>query len=220
MPRIATIRRWLGILPIILGLVVGANATAQMTMVSSLDQPMRNVDPVATDSWIADKFTTSDSSGGFDLTSATIQFSAADVDDGNYFAAIYTDDSDVPGVQIGSALSGTLFPATAGRYIFTTSGIHLNANTSYWLVEGVTTGDSVYNPDYEIATPSITDVWTITGRYTFSADAAATWAPVNADGPVMYSLQAQAVPEPAEFGLIGGVVGLMAVFASRRRWKK
>jgi hypothetical protein len=201
-------------------MLVVASALHAVVMVSSLAfTPGPGSDAVSATNWLANKFTTNNSSPTFTLDSITIQMIAATNSSGNFHVAIYSDASGIPGSQVGSLLTGNTSPASAGQYTWTASGITLNANSSYWMVQEVTSGAGIYSPQYETVTPVVVSTWTLTGNYIYSANSGTSWVNPLHDGPSLYSISATAVPEPAYAALLLAVPA-MAQAIRRHRYSR
>jgi len=213
-------RAWLGFF----ALGVAGFASAQTTVVSTLSPPLiGGSDGITMNNWRANQFTTGSALTGYDLYSATLQMSVATIDQGNFFVGVYTNSNniitgDTPGLQLGINLIGTSSPGSAGQNTYIASSIHLDPNTSYWLVEGVMPITlSMYNVNFESINPVVTDVWTLTGKSSYTGNNGLTWG-FSVTGTIgMMSLQMVNVPEPAEFGLVAGVAGLAGCVVARRR---
>jgi len=208
-------------------LALSGAASAQTTAVSSLLPPfVAGDDIISMGNWRANQFTTGSNLIGYDLYSATLQMSVANLNLGNFFVGIYSNSNNIltgdkPGAQMGANLDGSSSPGAAGQYTYLASSIHLDPNTSYWLVEGVTPiSFSGYFSDYEIVNPSVTNTWTLTGQSSFSTSNGLSWLGPVTGSISMMSLQMVDVPEPAECGLIAGVVGLAGCVVVRRRKNK
>ena len=167
------------------------------------------------DNWNATSFTTGANAGGYTLTGATFSFAAASNSPSNFEARIYDDNSGEPGNSLG-ALTGDL-PLTAGNHAFSTTGISLSANTTYFVVATSTdTGINRFRQNLTASgTETSSDGWTIGNQaHVLTEDQGASWQ--NEGGQsLMFSISATPVPEPHEYAMFVGL-GLMGFVAARR----
>ena len=121
--------------------LVGAPAEAQTTLVSNVGQTRSGSLGLDTHEG-AQAFTTGDNSAGYTVTSVGLDMSSGADHTINFTVGIWTNsDSNLP----GSSLVTLMQPASLilGVNEFTTSGIELAANTTYWVVVDSTGGGSV-----------------------------------------------------------------------------
>ena len=143
-------------------------------------------------------------------TEATLTKATADLiasEGTTFFAQVWLSSGGVPGSVYASLTNVTL--QSGGRFLvdFSTSGILLQAQTSYWLVVGTTSGGANWsvNQTNDQSSPL---GWTIDSR-TQSNDGALTWLRSRTDSPLRVSLSG--VPEPSTVVLtliallIGGI---------------
>jgi hypothetical protein len=167
--------------------------------------------------WIGQTFTMGGSSA---TLSSVVLAMAADntvIPSGNFFVSVYDANGagSTPGISLAT-LTGSANPATAGNYIYTGS-LLLAANTTYYIVAGVSSGNAVY----EWAAHAGEDVGTI--GYSDSFDGGATWNTDNTPPGTVFTDSTFnmkingdiSVPEPSTIGLV--VVGLLGVLGIRRR---
>ncbi|MDE0195388.1 MAG: fibronectin type III domain-containing protein, partial [bacterium] len=81
----------------------------------------------------AQAFTTGGSSGGYRMTGLDIQLQQA-VGPPTYTVAIHEDSAGVPGTLAGTLTNPSSLPTTWGNARYTTTGIDLDAGTTYWVV--------------------------------------------------------------------------------------
>ena len=174
--------------------------------------------------WMGQSFTVGGSSAT--LTSVVLsmidgtQFNDPVIASGNFFVSLYdaTGAGSSPGASL-LALSGSANPATTGAYTYTGSYL-LAANTTYYIVAGVSSGNSVY----EWAAHDGQDPGTIGYSDYFGA----SWNSDNTPpGTVFtdstFNMQVNGVitpvPEPAEWGLVSccALLGLVCIVERRRR---
>lgn len=122
------------------------------------------------------------------------------------------DDNGAPSSTVYASLDAPVSASnTAGDFVFTTTGITLNANTMYWLVIAAASDAETFS--WVRSNP----VETPTGLATFgtqeiSSNGGATWS-TGSSGP--HSFAINGVPEPTVVILSG--LGLAAVLIFRRR---
>ncbi len=133
-----------------------------------------------------------------------------------YYGGQYgTQSADHPQALPGSVLqtlTGTADPFNAG--IYTYSGTtQLSANTTYWVVAGVTSGSAEYEWNFELP-PNIEQGATIGS--TFSIDQGASWIG-QASPSLAFNMRVSGVPEPNSIILTATGIVLMAVRGLRMR---
>ena len=199
------------------------SAFAGSVVLSNLANATKGSDTVNYNSWNGDSFVTDSQS--WRLNSVTLDMAAgtSSTGSGYFFIAIYSDAGTEPGTVL-ETLTGSTNPYNAGQYTYTAagSGLLLNPNTRYWIVQGLSTSVSSGAGSYKT-------------RYTGNAATTGNWS-IPASGYQAYltpgnpwdvtdfdyrkleiSATVNAVPEPSTWalGLIGA--GLTAVIARRRR---
>lgn len=122
------------------------------------------------------------------------------------------DDEGAPSSTIYAALDAPVSESnSAENFVFTTTGITLNANTVYWLV--IAAASDVETFSWVRSDPSATPTGLATfGTQEISSDGGVTWS-VGSNGP--HSFAINGVPEPTVAILSG--LGLAAVLIFRRR---
>lgn len=194
-------------LSIVVALALSASApdARAAVMVSNLAEPTFSSFPVGF-WWMGSQF----------LTDAS-----ASATPGNFFVAIYSNASGKPGVLL-EMLAGSSNPAAAGNYSYTSTGLSLTSNTSYWVVAGVSSGGAAgsgYNWTLAGDPFHFTGPWTIpaTDTHITSYDqGGANWNDLPNDAyPRQFSVSATAVPEPSALGLAGA--GSIAAWLLRLR---
>jgi len=205
-------------------LVVPARAEVVVSTLANTANKQTNF--VYTGRWAGASFKTNNQA--WTLTSATLAFAGASTTYGNLFVKVYNNSSTTnwPGSSLGT-LSGSDNPASAGQYTYTSNGISLDPDTTYWLVAGVTPGGGFYNWYYDNANSNnSTGVWSIpsTRTYAGSYDGGSTWSGGDGYG-YLFSIGATAtapssVPEidPATGGsALSLIAGALAMIEQRRR---
>lgn len=168
-------------------------------------------DTITSTVYLSSSFTTNASAGSYTLDSVTINLGDALTETGGFFLRIMSQTSSRPGTLIGT-LSGETNPS-GGLYTYTPSAtITLNANTTYWLVAGVT-GTGEYR--WLSATGSNqTGDWTIGNNISTSMNTGSSWTNRNFP-PYLFSVTATAIPEPSSSMVI--TTGATMLFLRRRR---
>ena len=220
------------LLPVaVLAVILTGSASRAAVIFNSTTTPVSDyayiAGPVPADNEesIGQSFTT----GGSSVTLSSVALSMIDgtqfndpiTPSGNFFVSLYdaTGDGSSPGASL-LALSGSANPATTGAYTYTGSYL-LAANTTYYIVAGVSSGNGVY----EWGSHDSQDSGTV--GYSDSFDGGATWNTDNtppgtvftdATFNMLINGDITAVPEPAEWGWAGcALLGLVCI-GSRRRW--
>jgi hypothetical protein len=146
----------------------------------------------------------------FILTNAAVEVLALPGQDPTFNAAIYTDNSGLPGTIITSIGSNLVAPSSSGEVSVSTPSVTLTGGTQYWLVltpaeanTGVSWGDTA----------------TVTSGLSHTADTTGTsgWG-FSASEPVEFEIDGAivpAIPEPST--LLLALPALGAFFFARRR---
>jgi hypothetical protein len=199
---------------VVAALMLAIPCARAVTQVSNLGNTVAGPQFINFDFWSGTSFETDSSSPDFTLDSVQMLMGDANDLSGNFFAAIYTDVSGLPGTLVAT-LTGNTSPNTAGNYTYTPTGIvNLTADTTYWFVTGVSTGDGNYTWDYTTNAPTVQS-WTIPNDYVFTINQGTNW--VNGGvNPEMIAVAATPVPEPAVGTLLTGL-GVALFMGCRRR---
>lgn len=194
-------------------------------MVSNLNETPVSSFPVGQSNWWAgNQFITDASAASFQLDSVTLSMDTAMNTGGGFFVAIYSNGVGEPGTQL-ELLSGVANPATAGEYTYTSTGLTLAPNTSYWVVAGISGGTGIYPWKVENdAEVHFTGPWQIPStdtHITSFQNGGDNWRnDLPHDGFArLFSVSATAIPEPATMQvlLFGGVAAVIALARSARR---
>lgn len=169
--------------------------------------------------WNATSFTTGANPQGYVLNSATVNIQNS-LGANAFFASIFSSTSNNPNLPPGSqvangALSGASVPTT-GLNTYTATNLALAPNTTYWLVLGEGPGGGFGGFTWRSTTSdnqTSTDGWTIGDVIRFTYSGGASWGQGGAAGH--FSIDADAIPEPATLALLPTVLGALAL--SRRR---
>jgi hypothetical protein len=148
-----------------------------------------------------------DASFGTDASSyslSSVTLLMQEVTPGNAVLQIYTDSGFQPGLLVGTMTSPASYTSVLGNNLFTSPGIALAPNSTYWAVLEAPTGQYnwAWTSDDTGSGVGLQHTWG------FSTDAGATWIE-NATAPQMM-LAIGEVPEPSTFMLFGmGAIGLV-----------
>jgi hypothetical protein len=202
-------------LALLLSLGLGQQASA-VTLVENLTQANVNTGLIDIGTWQGSSFTTGSSS--YNLASATLLF--RENASGNLFVRLYSDSSGV-GTQIASFTNPASISGTLANNTFTLATPQaLAANTTYWLISGVSSGSYSWgytNSTNETGLPG----WTIGDGYTYSNNQGGFWNLVDPDTPYQFSVNA--VPEPLTIlgtGVVLGAIPVLKKEYGKRKKKK
>lgn len=203
-------------LVLLLSFTVGQQAHAA-TVVSNLSEPNLNVTSLGFSSWQGSSFTTGNGSYNLDFVNLFLGEQTAS---SNFFVRLYSNNSGVPGTILTSFTPNAPITTTLAVNQFNPSSVvPLAANSTYWLVAGVSANDGgSYSWGY---TSSFNETgvsgWTIGNGYDFSSSQGTTWVADPNAGPYQFSVNATEgdpplVPEPSSvMGLLGlGGLGLVS----------
>ena len=202
------------LLTLILALVlIPAWAHADFTLSDNLSQPTggaeTTTDVTPGDTTLAASFGTGFSAAT--LTSITLLLASpsgatAELD-------LYSDGGLQPGSLLGTLTSPSTLSTTAADATFTTSGLALDPNTTYWAVLKANTGELDWS--WSLSNTGTGDGFQ--GTWATSDDGGQTWFSYDAY-PFQLAVNAAsaaAVPEPNSLALLG--LGAASGFALRRR---
>lgn len=204
--RHAFCRRWPILAAAALLVVPGPPARADLVLSDNLSAPSGGTEGAAGDTWLTAGFGTDGSS--YDLTSVTLLLQrdsiVADAE-----LAIYDDGGLQPGSLLGTLDAPGSLPSGLSDVTFTTSGIALAADSSYWVVLRAVTGSLgwAWASDPSGTGPGFQHTWGSTD------DAGGLWFTFDSY-PTQMRVTAAAVPEPASVALVA--IGGSALFAVRR----
>ena len=196
-----------------------------VTLVENLSQSNSDIGGITFDYlWQGSSFTTGSSS--YNLNSATLLFreNTASTD---LFVRLYSDNSGKPDTVITNFTNPTPITTTLANNTFTLATPQaLAANTTYWLVSGISslTGLGYFwgvaNSNNQTGLPG----WTIDDGFVASFDQSASWNIVPTGVPLQFSLEGTensppptSVPEPGSVVALLGLGGLGLASSLKKR---
>ena len=202
--------------------IVGVPSIAQATTILSnnLTEPLSstysdNPSLITSSIWNAQSFST-DSSPYF-LNNITLNLQS---DTPGSVAALdlYSNTSTgptgiAPLVKLGTLTSPSSYPTTFTNTAFSSSGINLAPNTTYWAVLHATSGqlEWAYTDSSTGSGAGFQTIWTN------SSDGGKTWNSSIADQPSLIQVSATEVPEPST--VLGGITALGIGMSFKRKHK-
>jgi hypothetical protein len=208
-----------GSLALLLSLGLGQQASA-VTLVENLSQGTNSTGYIELGYWQGSSFTTG--SGSYNLNSATLWFQENTADP-NLFLRLYSNSSGTPGTQLTSFTNPASITTSVANNTFTLATPQaLTANTTYWLISGVSSSNGDYSWSYT-SSDSETGLpgWTIGGGYVVSDNQGGTWSSIPDGGPFQFSVngteQSQSIPEPSSLVALLGLGGLGLVSRLKKR---
>ena len=204
-----------GSLALLLSLGLGQQASA-VTLVENLSEETVGVDSLLENSWQGGSFTTG--SGSYNLNSVTLLLQENTL--GNLFVRLYTDNSGVPGTLITSFNVPAIVADLNENTFNLNTPQALTANTTYWVVSGISSGAGNYAWGYtdsfnEIGLPG----WTIGDGFVLSGDQGVNWEVV--DLPSQFGVNgtenATNIPEPGSVVALLGLGGLGLASSLKKR---
>jgi hypothetical protein len=147
-------------------------------------------------------FETGGASNGYMLNSITLLMGEFLPNASNFNVSIHTDNSGQAGASIG-VLDGNIDPETAGQYVYTASGITLNATTTYWVVA---TCDSSSTLPPILPPGGYTWQFTSSPAYTFAdgwnIDTSLSESLPGSYQMLQFSIDATPLPEPSTLAVL------------------
>jgi hypothetical protein len=188
---------------------LGQQASA-VTLVENLSQSNSFFEVVSFPQWIGKSFTTGSSS--YNLNSATLLFRQFTADP-NLFLRLYSNSSGVPGTQLTSFTNPASITTSLANNTFTLATPYtLAANTTYWLVSGISSGTGSYNWGYTLSTAQTgLPGWTIGDGFVASLDQSASWTIFPTGVSFQFSLEGTTSPPPTSVPEPGSVVALLGL---------
>ncbi len=211
--------RRLGPAGLFLAALLGAAALpaqAQTILSSNLSSPSGGVDTATGTNWLSVSFNTNASA--YTLNNVTLLLANSSAGAGTAEVDIYTDGGLQPGTLLGALTSPGSISTTLADTTFTTSGLSLAANSTYWTVLKANTGSfnlSFANDDASTGSG-------FTDTYGNSADAGATWFTFTGFPYQMSVTATAAVPEPGTIALLasGSLFGTGLLLRCRARSRR
>ncbi len=203
---------------------LGQQASA-VTLVENLSQSNSFFETVSFFQWTGKSFTTG--SGSYNLNSATLLFQQLSGASPDLFVRLYSDNSGQPGTVITNFTNPASITTTLANNTFTLATPQaLAANTTYWLVSGISslTGLGYFwgvaNSNNKTGLPG----WTIDDGFVASFDQSASWNIVPTGVPLQFSLEGTensppptSVPEPGSVVALLGLGGLGLASSLKKR---
>jgi hypothetical protein len=182
-------------------------AAADAVLSDNLTSASGGVETATGDTWLTAGFGTD--GRDYDLTSITLLLQRASIG-GQVELDVYDDDFLQPGSLVGSLTYSGTIGSSLSEVTFTTTGLSLAANSSYWVVLKAVTGEFAWSwaNDSDGSGAGFQHTWGSTD------DAGATWFTYDSY-PLQMSVMATAVPEPGS--LIPFALGAGAVLVHFRR---
>ncbi|CAO4997412.1 PEP-CTERM protein-sorting domain-containing protein [Microcystis aeruginosa] len=198
-----------GSLALLLSLGLGQQASA-VTLVENLSQVNNSASGVAINFWQGASFTTG--SGSYNLNSATLLFQQL-VANPNLFLRLYSNSSGTPGTQLTSFTNPASITTPLANNTFTLATPYtLAANTTYWLVSGISSGTGVYFWGTTTSTAQTgLPGWTIGDGFVNSNSQGGSWSSFPTSGPYQFSLEGTTSPPPTSVPEPGSVVALLGL---------
>ena len=217
-----------GSIALLLSLGLGQQAYA-VTLVENLSQSNSDTGGITFDYlWQGSSFTTGSSS--YNLNSATLLFGQNPLSPSpnpNLFLRLYSNSSGTPGTQLTSFTNPASITTSLANNTFTLATPQaLAANTTYWLVSGISidTGTGSYNWGATTSTAQTgLPGWTIGDGFVDSKNQGGSWSSFPTDGPLQFSLEGTenapptSVPEPGSVVALLGLGGLGLASSLKKR---
>ncbi len=153
---------------------------------------------------------------GSDYTLNSVTLNMNDGTAGSGFSVQIRDDDGAgsdPGTVLAN-LTGNTSPATAGTYTYTGS-LTLLANQTYWVTATVPGGGSGDFRWFSTTSLAQTGSWTIGDQVKVSSDGGTTYGQTFNNRALMFSVDADVVPEPSGVALLS-LAGIALLMRRRR----
>jgi hypothetical protein len=221
--------RGLATVAVTLGMMTAGITSRAETVLSNLTATISSTQYITANQWIAQSFDTNAQAWTLNSVSLSSDRGNPNFHNGNFFAFVHastgTGDSRIPGASLGQ-LIGTDNPDGSQVYSYTAESISLDPSSRYWVLMGVSDGNSNYDFNYADVVAA-TGVWSYPYGGTFggivaeSSNYGGSWTLSNY-GPFLMEFDATlaAVPEidPASFGsALSLVLGSLGMLERKRR---
>jgi hypothetical protein len=202
---------------------LGGLLHAQSSAISNLDQPAGS--NIAVGKTPEFNFSTgfSFTTGSVNTTLAGItlsMFTASSESAAGFSVAIYNGIGTTGPTGLFGTLSGSTTPVTTGLYSYTTPGLSLLADTTYWIVATAPTTPT--NTHFRILSTTSTAEdaggfvgWSIGDSRWLTNNGGASWFNTTTGQLPFFSVQLMSVPEPSTFALLATGVLVAAWFRRR-----
>jgi hypothetical protein len=207
-----------GSLALLLSLSLGQQASAATLVENLPPTTSTHFEPsVKVDQWVGSSFTTGNASYGYTLNSVTLWFREFTAGT-NLLVSLYSDNAGAIDSQItGFTNPGSITPSLANNTFTLTTPETLDANTTYWLVAGISLGGS---GEYRWGGTTSADQnssfgWSIGDSSVVSTNGGGSWSNISdppfkafqfsVDGTVKTS---PPIPEPGSVVALLGLGGL------------
>ena len=188
---------------------VSKTAAPGTTLVSNLGQA--DDGHVSLDNDIAQAFTTGSNSEGYSLRSVDVEFNAiqSGFSSSDLTASIHTDSSGSPGSSLGALTNPASFPVSSAdqTLTFTSAGIDLAANTSYFLVIDMSvnrSSSSVNNTLSDNEESGALPGWSIRHSYSDRSFSSTGGWGTSPSESLKISLDGVSKPRPSRVSILGG----------------
>lgn|GEM_PF-1163528 len=211
---VKTLRQWFAVL-VVIAAVGNGEAQASLTLLSNLPSNDGGGGSTTDTEQRAVSFTTLSSS--FLVTAVTLRLESYESNTDFAQLSIHSNGGSSPGSQIGGTFTAPASSSnTAANFTFTSTGVHLNPNTNYWVVIKGASGTQAFtwNRSEPVVTPPTTSYATFVNQW-ISYNSGDTWA-VGSNGA--HSFAIVGVPEPNATAQVLGIalIGMILLRQSRR----
>lgn len=147
---------------------------------------------IAFTQWLSSSFKTGSNNSGYFVNSISLRTREISLSL-NLFVDLYTDSAASPDSKIIRFTNPTFIPDTTANYLFTlTTPLLLPANTTYWLVAGISDGGGEYRWAFSDSTvESGLTGWSIGNTVLYSSTQGGFW--LNQTGVLQYSINGEEI---------------------------
>ena len=168
------------------------------TISNNLDQPGLGQSVITSSYYKAQKFTTDANTYTLNWVRIRLRANTA----GNLFARVYDDNGNLPNAEAGSLIVPSVGPTYDNHTCTPSAPIELSANSTYWVVVGVTDGTGYYDWNYTASNSGSGAGFST--RWAHSINAGSTWS-ADDTSPHMMQVDVSAsppIPTLNEWGII------------------